>query len=200
MQHTLLSTAYFPNFHYCKALCQSEKATIDIGEHYVKQSFRSRCEILGPNGLLKLIVPLKKWNNNIDTKDIQISNEDNWKKSHWKSLESAYRSSPYFEYYEDKIEKLIFDNNHDYLVDFNQKILVFILEVLELDLEMDISKQYIEDTELIDLRNEKIKENEVASITQPYIQVFSDRHDFVPNLSILDLICNEGPNAINLLT
>ena len=195
----VLSTAYFPNTDYCKVFCNNSKVLIDIGEHFVKQSQRSRCEILGPNGILKLIVPLKKRKNRMPTKDVRIAYDENWQKLHWKSLESAYRSSPYFEYYENKLDKLINRTKHNFLVDLNMEIMAFIIDVLEIDLEVQYSREYLEMVDnSLDMRNSidtaQIN-NEKYSV---YTQVFA-KGDFTGNLSIIDLICNEGPNAIHLL-
>jgi len=199
MNLPVLSSAYFPNADYCRVLSENEKIIIDQGEHYIKQSHRSRCEILGPNGILKLIVPLKKRKNNICTKDVRIAYEENWRKLHWKSLESAYRSSPYFEYYEDKLDKLITQCNHKFLVDLNMEILEFVESVLELDIDIEISTEYLDDVdESMDLRNSIGTAGEYNDKYPSYTQVFP-RNAFTGNLSIIDLICNEGPNTIHLL-
>ena len=195
----VLSTAYFPNTEYCRLLDQNENVIIDIGEHFIKQSHRSRCEILGPNGILKLIVPLQKRRNRMPVKDVRIAYEENWQKLHWKSLESAYRSSPYFEYYEERLDKLINKSRHDFLIELNMEILDFTLEVFELDTEIEICRNYVEDAqEGYDHRNDIGHGGEKNDEFNSYTQVFG-RGKFTGNLSIIDLICNEGPNAIHLL-
>jgi hypothetical protein len=200
MEKLLLSTAYFPNLSYCKLLLDYPEIVIDIGEHFVKQSHRSRCVILGPNKTLNLIVPLKRWMNNSPTKDIEISYNENWQKIHWKSLEASYRSSPYFEYYEDKLEAIVVQSKFKYLVDLNQASLDFIKSVLDLNSNISVDKEYIEDaSNYHDLRNHPslIVPDDIGM--KSYIQVFSPHSKFEGNLSFIDLICNEGPNAIHLL-
>ena len=199
MDQPVLSTAYFPNLNYCSLLKNNTQVSIDLGEHFIKQSIRSRCEILGPNGVLILVVPLKKWRNNTPVRDIQISYDNQWQKLHWKSLESAYRSSPYFEYYEDKLNKLIIGDNHQFLKDLNVEIMNFIIESLDLNVVVTYTNEYIEDVESAhDYRIVKNPPTNSLSTGESYIQVFSDRRKFIPNLSILDLMCNEGPNSVNL--
>ena len=196
----VLSTAYFPNLNYCSVIEGKEAIKIDLGEHFIKQSIRNRCEILGPNGVLKLVVPLKKWRNNTPVRDIQIAYDNQWQKLHWKSLESAYRSSPYFEYYEDKLEKIVMGSKHIYLKDLNKEILNFICQSLDIEIEVSYSEEYIEVSESDDdYRIKSKKRVNVPHSESTYIQVFSDRQKFVPNLSILDLMCNEGPNSISFL-
>ena len=123
MKELVLSTSYFPSISYIRLLNEYEKVSIDIGEHFIKQTHRNRCVISGANGRLNLIVPSEKWKSNTAVRDIRISYSDNWQKLHWKSLESAYRSSPYFEYYEDKLREIVMGEKETYLVDLNMKSL-----------------------------------------------------------------------------
>lgn len=194
MNSIILSTTYFPNIDYCGILKTSDKITIDLGEHFVKQTFRSRTEVLGANGKLKLVVPLIKWRNNTSVKDIKISYSENWQKIHWKTMESAYRSSPYFEYYEDKLKEIVLNQKFEFLKDLNKLTLDFTINELSLSPEIICSNDYIENA---------AKETDFRKIGQKrtfknYHQVFNPS-SFVENLSFIDLICNEGPNAIHLL-
>lgn len=198
MSETILSTAYFPDINYFSELKNSEKIVLDHGEHFIKQSRRNRCNILGANGVLKLIIPLKKWKNNTPVKDICISYDENWQKQHWKSLESAYRSAPYFEFYEDKIRDILFGNRFDFLTDLNLKTIDFYLNTLSLTNQIRISEQYISDLEeKTDKRQIEFTPNYLLENQSPYNQVFSSPA-FVSNLSLLDLIFNQGPNSIHL--
>ena len=132
-------------------------------------------------------------------KDIRISYAGNWRKLHWKSLESAYRSSPYFEYYEEVLRKLYFGKEQVFLADLNRSGLEMIMGLLKLEKELEYSLEYLSPDASSDLRNEDFMDTGRGSDTMSYIQVFKTSGDFQPNLSIVDLICNEGPNAINLL-
>ncbi|MEQ8324320.1 MAG: WbqC family protein [Vicingaceae bacterium] len=197
--NSLISTSYFPSVSYLRDLKQFNSLTMDHGEHFIKQTHRNRCEILGANGRLKLIVPLRKWKNNTPVKDIRISYDESWQKLHWKSLESAYRSSPYFEYYEDRFRALIIERQHIYLVDLNKEILDFIVQSLNISLKIDYSLEYQKMEAGTDLRNKNYLLADHSEDFNAYIQVFSTDSSFEANLSCIDLICNEGPNGINLL-
>lgn len=194
----VISTAYFPNTAYLRALTSAGNVTIDLGEHFIKQTCRNRAYVLGSNGVQKLIVPLNKWKNNTAVRDIRISYTENWQKLHWKTLEAAYRSSPFFEYYEYKLSELIHAKHH-FLKDLNDSILRFILETWQISLEVKYSENYIENTEGVS--DKRQYENEVTQSGETYktyIQVFG-REKFFGNLSFIDLICNEGPKALHLL-
>ncbi len=199
MSQAIISSAYFPNVSYLRALRDHKKVIVDTGEHFVKQSHRSRTYVLGPNSVLKLIVPLRRWKNNTPVKDIQIAYHDNWQKLHWKTLEASYRSSPYFEYYEDKLNDIINVKKHDFLIDLNNETLNFIHSALKMETEIEYSSNYVEDAEhSIDFRNINSGPNDKSTNYKSYVQVFGNSQ-FFANLSLLDLICNEGPNAIHLL-
>ena len=197
----VLSSVYAGNLVYYSLIANSNKIILDVYENFNKQSFRNRCVIASPNGPLKLIIPVVRSSKNI-VKDVKIDNTQNWKKIHWKSLETSYRSSPYFEFYEDEFYSLYFKNKNDFLFDFNNKINLSILKCLGIETEIIISSSYVEkDLEIEDFRNiipskskglEKFKEIK-------YNQVFQEKQSFLPNLSILDLLFNEGPLAKQLL-
>ena len=197
----VLSSVYAGNLVYYSLIANSNKIILDVYENFNKQSFRNRCVIASPNGPLKLIIPVVRSSKNI-VKDVKIDNTQNWKKIHWKSLESSYRSSPYFEFYEDEFYSLYFKNKNDFLFDFNNKINLAILKCFGIETEIIISSSYVEkDLEIEDFRNiipskskglEKFKEIK-------YNQVFQEKQSFLPNLSILDLLFNEGPLAKQFL-
>lgn len=190
-----LATAYFgPILHYA-LIAQNETYQIEQKEHFVKQSFRSRCETSSANGKLKLIVPLQKWQNNCPIQDIEVSYQEDWQKLHWRSLESAYRLSPFFEYYEDELRPF-FEIKYNNLLDLNWQVEQQIKKILQLNIHSTYTETY--ETKEIDLRqlispkNKLIKE---ADFYEKYIQVFEDKYGFIPNLSILDLLFNLGPAA-----
>lgn len=198
----VLSSVYAGNLVYYSLIANSNKIILDVHENFNKQSFRNRCVIASPNGPLKLIIPVVRSSKNI-VKDVKIDNTQNWKKIHWKSLESSYRSSPYFEFYEDEFYSLYFKNKNDFLFDFNNKINLAILKCLGIETEIIISSSYVEkDLEIEDFRNiipSKSKDLEKFKEIK-YNQVFQEKQSFLPNLSILDLLFNEGPLAKQFLT
>ena len=198
----VLSSVYAGNLVYYSLIANSNKIILDVYENFKKQSFRNRCVIASPNGPLKLIIPIVRSSKNI-VKDVKIDNTQNWEKIHWKSLESSYRSSPYFEFYEDEFYSLYFKNKNDFLFEFNNNINLAVLKCLGIETEIIISSSYVDkDSEIEDFRNlilpnskylEKIKEIK-------YNQVFQEKQLFLPNLSVLDLLFNEGPLAKQFLT
>lgn len=170
----------------------SENPTIDGYENMQKQTYRNRCYILGPNGKQLLVVPTAKNNNSRSMKDIRISYAENWRKEHFKSLEAAYRRSPYFEYYEYVFEA-IFAEEHTFLFDLNKAILERILTILQSDAQITYTEAYHAQAEN-DFREKYQAKEKPVEITK-YTQVFDEKLDFVTDLSIIDLICNQGPQS-----
>ena len=199
----ILTTAYLASIQYYSKLLHYNEIFIEIQENFIKQSYRNRCKIYGANGELALTIPIKKDNPKTLTKDIVIDYDTNWRKLHWKSIESAYRSSPFFEFYEDDFRPF-YEKKFKYLVDFNIKIQNILLEHLEINTKIAFTEDYIHayGDEVDDFR-EKIhpKRMHDDSRFEPleYVQVFQEKYGFIPNLSIIDLLFNEGPNAINIL-
>lgn len=200
----ILSTAYFAPIQYFAKLVLHNKIVIEQHENYTKQSYRNRCNIYGANGKLTLSIPIKKnHNQKTRTKNIEISYDTNWIKNHLKTIESAYRSAPFYEYYTDNIFELI-KSNSKYLFDFNLKVLYKMLEILEIETSIEFTNEYEEDVLIADYRDTihpKLNYDEFDKNfnLKPYYQVFSDKHGFIPNLSILDLIFNTGPEAKSIL-
>jgi len=203
-EKVILSTAYLAPIQYFTKLLRYKDVIIEAHENFIKQTYRNRCVIYGANGNLSLTVPVKKFKGKVIIKDLLIDYSTNWKKLHLKSIESAYKSSPYFEYYFDEIRPF-YENNYKFLLDFNTKIQDVIIEQLEMETQTICSEKYLFSDELIktvDFREKilpkKIIEDKDFQIHK-YNQVFAEKHGFKPNLSIIDLLFNEGPNAINLL-
>ena len=198
----VLSSVYAGNIDYYSSLISSNSAVIDVHEFFRKQSYRNRCVIAGANGPLNLIVPIQRGSGKTKVKDIKIDHSQNWKKIHWKSLESAYRTSPYFEYYEHLFYPVYHENKLKFLMDLNDKMAEIILSCLQFEKSIPKSNQYVSKvSESVDYR-QKIhpkQPNLDVSAGVKYIQVFEDKLGFFPNLSVLDLVFNEGPNAIVLL-
>jgi hypothetical protein len=193
----LFPTAYFPPVSYIVSMRQNDSVSIEIHETYPKQTIRNRCNILSSNGILKLTVPVKKPDgNNTKTKSVQIFQEEDWQKKHFRAIESAYKSSPFFDYY---IHHFIpvFENQYENLVELNETIFKIICKILKINLPYSFTEQYEKQPEnLIDYRQTFDSENYRKTIDfEPYTQVFSDRFSFEADLSILDLIFNLGPQT-----
>jgi hypothetical protein len=184
-----------------KALIKAKEIKIDAKEHFVKQSFRNRCIIYGANGRLPLIIPLKhEALFRTPMSEIQISEDEPWKKIHWRSITSAYRKSPFFEYYEDDLEKL-FLNSETKLFNFNLECLQTIFKILKAPFQYELTDTYVKaPVDTLDLRD-TFHTKKTSPLTLPrYFQVFEDQHGFLSDLSVLDLICNLGPESLEYLS
>ncbi len=199
----LLSTAYFaPIQYYCKQL-QYKTILVEQWENYAKQSYRNRCNIFGANGLLTLSIPVvKATNKKILTKDVRISYDTNWQKLHRKGIESAYKSSPFYEYYIDDIAPF-FTKRWDFLFDMNMQINATVCDILEIENHLQPTSDFVplNCPDYSDFRNSIHPKQSRAKADNcfspsPYTQVFSDKLGFIPNLSILDLIFNLGNESL----
>jgi hypothetical protein len=200
----LLSSAYFAPIQYYSKLLIAKTVYIEQFENFIKQTYRNRCVVLGGNGPIQLIVPVVKGRGTkILIKDLKISYDTDWQRNHWRTIFSAYNSSPFFEYYKDDIVPY-FETKTQFLIDFNLKIHETISELLEIEnqkvLTTDFEKVPEGTVNLRELISPKIKtESDTSFQSQNYTQVFSDKLGFTPNLSILDLLFNEGPNSYSVL-
>lgn len=200
----LLSSAYLGPIQYYSKLKQYKESIIEHHEHFPKQTYRSRCEVYSPNGILTLSIPLIKRNHRQTIKDIKISYEYDWQKLHWRSLESCYRRSPFFEYFEDDFLPFYSNKKFDFLVDLNEELNQEILKLLKLKPNYSFSKEYLRSYPDADDFRDIISPKESLSIdTQftpnTYMQVFEPRHGFLPNLSVIDLLFNEGSKALEII-
>ncbi|MFL0353754.1 WbqC family protein [Xanthomarina sp. GH4-25] len=196
----LIHPTYFPNVAHVAAMALAGDVVFEMDDNYQKQTYRNRTYIYGANGKLLLNIPIiHSQKERQKYRDIKIYNAENWQTVHWKSLEAAYRTSPYFEFYEDDLYPL-FTKKADYLLDFNLKCMDIVFDCLQLDLNISKTDTYQKTVEdKTDFRYLANARKEVSYNFESYIQVFDDKHGFIPNLSILDLLFNEGTNALNYL-
>lgn len=187
----------FPNIRWWMQILAAEAVVFDGHEFFQKMSYRNRYRISGSNNPILLSVPLAQGRDqHTAMKEIRIFNQQRWQVQHWRTLESVYKRTPYFEHYEYSLRPL-FETTFDGLADFNRQTIGWTKQQLKLNFEEQETESYIKDypADIIDLRKP-----EAAPATLPiYYQVFEDRIGFQPDLSILDLLFSEGPQAINYL-
>ena len=170
---------------------------IEKEEHFVKQTYRNRAVVYSPNGPLDLIVPvLKGAKIHTKMKDVKISNDFDWQRLHWKSLESCYRNSAYFEYYEDEFFRF-YEQKFDFLFDYNLEIMHWLLKQLKKNVVLKFTAEYVEEQDVAHDFRKRIHFKNPLNVSEfkPYFQVFDDRNGFIPNLSIVDLLFNQGPQS-----
>ena len=191
----LLPISYLGPVAYYSAILQSEEIFIETKEHFIKQSFRNRCTIMGSNGSQTLTIPKeRKSSDKTLISDISISNQDNWQKLHWQSIVSAYNSSPFFEYYKDELLPF-YNTENDNLFDFNLKLSKAILRFLQVEKELNFTSKFQKECNRLDFRSSKF----ILKNQEEYQQVFCEKYSFIPNLSILDVLFNLGPETTSYL-
>lgn len=192
----ILSAQYFPNIEYISKFLLFDKIIIEAHENYLKKTYRSRCDILSANGIITLSVPvIQNKNSKTLIKDIEISYAENWQKLHLSALESAYNSSPFFEFYIDDF-KHFFTKKYTNLFEFNIEILKLILETIGINTKFETTQKFIEINSVLNDYRFSISKNRNEVFNNKYVQVFSEKFKFQPNLSILDVIFNLGPESI----
>tara|TARA_A100001234_G_scaffold166466_1_gene147637 strand:+ start:2222 stop:2878 length:657 start_codon:yes stop_codon:yes gene_type:complete len=195
----IVHPTYFPNIEFFSHLLKSKNLTFEINDFYQKQTFRNRTQIYSSNGKLNLVIPVKFSSTKKDKlKDIKICNDTKWQKNHLKSIQIAYRSSPYFEFFEDYFIE-IFEKKENFLIDISIKSIEIIFRMLETNLKYNLTDKYQSNYDLAsDLRSLSVRKKKVTTnLIQPYTQVFETEHGFISNLSVIDLIFNEGLNSLN---
>lgn len=166
---------YLAPVSYYSALCHADEGVaIDVAEFYQKQTFRNRCVIDSPQGALALTIPVVKPEGKMQMKDIRISDHGNWRHQHWNALQSSYRQSPFFEYYADDFAPF-YERKWEFLADYNLALHQLVCELID------------------------IEHKTSPSATPTYYQVFAHKHGFLPDLSIVDLLFNMGPESLLLL-
>ena len=206
MNNVLLSTVYLGPVEYYTWLINTPVAWIDIFENYTKQTYRNRCIISGANGPVTLVIPVVKGRDSkTQIKDTMISYDTGWQRIHWKTIFSAYGSSPFFRYYDTDIQYFYKQRQWKYLIDFNTDIQEKVLELLGISPVIDKTEAFeLTDHPVINVREKINPINKTAGAREdflpyPYHQVFSDRFGFQPNLSVIDLLFNEGPDSLAIL-
>jgi hypothetical protein len=196
---TILPVTYLGNTAWWAHLL-SEECIIDIGENWIKQSARNRCEILTPNGVATLTVGVCGRGDRVATKDVRIDYSKRWQHQHFHALLSAYKKSPYYDYYAEQFEPF-YCRQWEWLAEYNLELTRTLLRMMGRSDELRISESYVEASEGdLDLRGKKqFLASTFAEPLQPYTQVFCDRMEFVGGLSIIDLFFCEGPYASELL-
>ena len=204
--NVLLVTSYWPNLHYFFYVLNASIINIEQFDNYSKQSYRNRTQILSANGILNLSIPIKKNKSEKVVNSIEISYKEDWQKNHWRAITSAYKNSPYFDFFEEDL-KVFYSNKYNLLIDYNLDQLKFIIKVLKQKKNIQLTKQYESNPEsVIDLRtiihpkqsylSDKLLANK---LDQSYYQTFENKISFTPNLSILDLLFNKGLHTIDYL-
>ena len=200
----ILSTSYLGPVQYFTKFVIYDKICIETEENYQKQSYRNRCEIMSSNGKLPLSVPVTRNGVKIKTKDVRIDNSLSWQKDHWIAIESAYSASPFFEFFMDDFYPF-YQQRFEFLLDYNNQLMELILGHLELSPQIEYKDHY--EHHPVDMDDFRTGIHPKKRVQRPdhqfksylYYQVFEDRLGFMPNLSIIDLLFNEGANAENIL-
>lgn len=203
MTKILIDLHYLPCLEYFVCLKKSDTIIIEKEEYYVKQTYRNRCHVLGPNKIERLSVPVIGGNKKIKVKDIKIDYKERWHNIHWRTIMSAYGRAPFYEYYQEYFEAE-YSKNYTFLFDFNLKLLTICLNLLQLQCDIKFTEKFELDPgdEILDLRSvihpKEGFETHDYYRPVPYQQVFGKA--FAANLSIIDLLFCEGPNAMTIVT
>ena len=201
----LLGSAYLAPVQYYAWMLAADEILLEQHDHYLKQTYRNRCTIAAADGPLSLTIPILKYEGDkCEMKDIRISDHGNWRHLHWNALKSAYHMSPFWEYYEDDFRPF-YEKKWEFLMDYNQALQDKVCELIDMVPHTVRTEAYFSATEsdVLDLREVIRPKRENASDGKfhalPYYQVFQDRLGFLPNLSIMDLLMNMGPESLLIL-
>ena len=195
----LIHPTYFPSISHYVAMLKADSVTFEMEDNFQKQTNRNRMYIYSPNGVQMLNIPIKHSKDKHQKyKDVRIENDFGWQKNHFKSLEAAYRTSPFFEYFEDDFRPL-FEKKHEFLMDLNLEIFELVNESLGITIQTDKTTEFFHDvSNFKDFRHLANGKKDSTQLEE-YTQVFDEKHGFINNLSILDLLFNEGRYAVDYL-
>ena len=203
MSKAILSSTYFGPIQWYQKLVRHSDCFIEQHESFVKQTYRNRCVIASANGPLSLTIPVERGvqpqsNGKTLMKDMRISDHANWRHVHWNALVSAYNDSPFFEYYADDLRPF-FEKKYRFLFDFNWEITTKMCELLHISPNIQPTTSFVEscdETNFRELIRPKNAPVDPDFTSKPYYQVYQQRHGFLENMSIIDLLCNEGNESI----
>lgn len=198
-----LSSAYLAPIEYYTKLLAYDKVYIEQYDHYIKQTYRNRCTIAAPDGELALSIPTVKPDTlKCPMRDIRISDHGNWRHLHWNAIESAYNHTPFFEYYKDDFRPF-YEKKYEFLADFNEELCLLICSLIDMQPHMERTQEYhiefaSDETDFRERIHPKkdFHLEDTAFFPQPYYQVFQEKLGFLPNLSIIDLLFNMGPESL----
>lgn len=197
----IIHPTYFPSISHFVAIAKADSVLYEVEDNFQKQTNRNRTYIYSPNGIQLLNIPIKHTKiSHQKTKNIRIENDFDWQKQHFKSLEAAYRSSPFFEFFEDDLQP-IFEKKHDFLMDLNFEVLELLSKCMRMKMDYTKTTSYLLETDpeiILDYRT-LVNGKKDQSQFEPYQQVFDDKHGFLNNLSVLDLLFNEGKFTLDYL-
>jgi hypothetical protein len=199
MKKILIHPSYFPSISHFVAIAQADLVTFEMEDHFQKQTNRNRMYVYSPNGIQLLNIPVKHSTEpHQKIKEVRLETAFDWQKQHFKSLEAAYRTSPFFEYFEDDI-RIIFEKKHTFLMDLNLETMALVSKCLGLEFDYNETEEYFHTvTDKVDYRGLVNGKKDLSNFDS-YTQVFGDKHGYINNLSILDLLFNEGRYALDYL-
>ena len=199
MNNIIIHPSYFPSISHYVAIVNSDIVTLEMEDNFQKQTNRNRMYIYSPNGIQLLNIPIKhSKETHQKIQDVRLETAFDWQKQHFKSLEAAYRTSPFFEYFEDDLMP-IFTKKHNFLMDLNIQTMELVSKCLGINYAPEKTIEYFHEVkDKSDYRN-LINGKKDSTQLEPYTQVFGEKHGFINNLSILDLLFNEGRYAKDYL-
>jgi hypothetical protein len=200
-KEALVEMHYLPSIAFFSILSRYDTVWLESQEHYQKRTYRNRSHIASANGILRLTVPLKKGKNEQQPiTEVAIAYDEGWQRQHWNSIVSAYQNAPYFDFYAPYLQPY-FERTFPLLFDFSRSIVEKLIELLQIEVILKSTRSYSKNPgeEITDFRGEIHPRKAPAADLPAYVQVFMEKHGFLPNLSILDLLFCTGPQASLML-